>query len=704
MKITIPFFKNFLFSMLFVFSSPGFAQNPSWINFTNGDAIYDVATSGNILWIATSGGLVKYDKVSTQTTFYNKGNSEIPGNAVSAMDVDPNGNLWFIAESGLGSFDGITWTLYDTVNSGLPNPYLRDVAVDQSGMKWIASSLGLISFDGTTWAVYDTSNSNMSSQFAARIFISPTDEKWIATSQGMERFDGTNWILYDYNVAPFAFYNTTDLAFGNNEVFVATHGDFSQGEGLAKFDGSVWTDYNPSNSGLPYSRVECMDFDTSGRLWIGNYDSFGSASAIVSFDGTNWSVDSTGVPGSLNHLLIDANNRFFTGTMEQGFHEYYGGSFAKINTSNSGLNSYGGSEIFIDDQQDIWAINYLGFTHFNRQSWQVFDSTNSSFLNSAVLSIARDHTGTSWIGTNEGLLKYDGTNWSRFDTSNSGLTNQYIKAVNVDADNAVWAGTNAGPFRFDGTTWTDFFPNAGSHTEDIFNSQDGDVWMASPGYGLNRFDRISTWTNYLPAGGGGCHTGVLDKNGNVWYGGNYLFKWDGTLWTMYTTADGLPWNFITALSVDTNNIVWIGTQNGLSKFDGTTFTNFTVQNSALTANYISDIDVDIFNNKWIGTSNGISVYNENGVVMGIKNQGLPKTFDFDFYPNPASDYIVPDFGDISPAQNKLTISDVLGRKCIVIELPQNLVKIDVSFLEPGVYVGALTGANGVPITEKFIVE
>ncbi len=704
MKVKSSFFKRCLFVLLVVISSKGFTQNPIWMNYTNGDVINDIATSGNSLWIATSGGLVKYDKVTDQVTFFNKGNSGIPRNEISAMDVEPNGNLWMITEAGLSSFDGSNWALYDTANSGLPNPYLRDIAVEQNGVKWIASSTGLISFDGTTWSVYDTSNSNISSQFAARVFISPSGEKWIGSSDGMERFDGTNWILYDFNVAPFAFYNTTDLVFRNNEVFVATHGDFGQGEGLAKFDGSVWSVYDPSNSGLPYSRVECMALDTSGDLWIGNFDNFGSTSAIVKFDGTNWSIDSTGLPAYLNHLVIDGGNRFFTGTESAGLHEYDSSGFTKINTSNSGLNSYGGSKIFIDDQQDIWSINYLGFTHFNGQTWQNFDSTNSSFLNSAVTSIARDHTGNNWIGTNEGLVKYDGTNWFRYDTSNSGLTNTYINAVNVDADNSVWAGTNAGPFRFDGTTWTDFFPNAGSHTEDIFNTPDGDVWMASPGYGLNRFDRISTWTNYLPAGGGGCHAGALDKNGNVWYGGNCLFKWDGTLWTMYSTADGLPWNFITALSVDTNNILWIGTQNGLSKFDGTTFTNFAVQNSGLTANYISDIDVDIFNNKWIGTSNGISVYNENGVVMGIKNQSLPKHQDVDFYPNPASDYIVPDFGDIQPVQNKLTISDVLGRTCIVIELPQNLVKIDVSFLEAGVYVGTLRGANGVPITGKFIVE
>lgn len=704
MKTQSHFFKKCLIVLLVTVFSEGLAQNPLWMNFTNGDAIYDLASNGNDLWIATSGGLVNYDKTSGLSTFYNKGNSRIPKNGVSVIEIEANGTVWIITEYGLSSFDGSTWTTYDTTNSGLPNQYLHDVAIEQNGMKWIASSSGLISFDGTNWALFDTSNSAMSSQYTARIFISPSGEKWVATYDGMERFDGTNWILYDYAAAPFAFYNTTDLAFRGNEVFVATHGDFSQGEGLARFDGAVWTQLNPSNSGLPFMRVECMDFDTAGNLWIGNFDSFGNESAIVMFDGSNWSVDSTGLPGYVNHLVIDAGNRFFTGTESAGLHEYDGSGFAKINTSNSGLSIYGGSELSIDDQQDVLAINSQGFTHFNRQSWQNYDTSNSAFLNSNITSIESDQTGSRWIGTNEGLVKFDGTNWIRFDTSNSGLTNTYINAVNVDADNSVWVGTNAGPFKFDGTSWTNYFANAGSHIGEIFNSSDGDVWMTSPGYGLNRFDRMSTWTNYLPQGGGGCNTGALDKNGNVWYGGNNLYKWDGSTWTMYTTADGLPWNFITALAVDTNNVVWIGTQNGLSKFDGTSFNNFFEENSGLTANYVSDMEVDAFNNKWIGTAAGISVYNESGVVMSIDNQVPELHSGFSFYPNPADDFIAPNLRNKIQGKGSLTITDILGKELLVIPKVDNFTKIDVSSLPAGIYLGKLSSEKGEMHSGKFIVR
>ncbi len=693
---------SILVFVLFI-SIPLKATTPNWMNFTNGNVITDIASKGNILWIATSGGLVKYDKLTTQSIFLNKGNSGLPRNEMMALDVDPTGNLWIVTEAGLNEYDGLNWSLYDTSN-GLPNISIHDVAIDQNGMKWIASSFGLITFDGNFWNVYDTSNSNISSQSVMRVFISPTGEKWMTTYAGMERFDGTNWTLYDYNVAPYSFYNATDVEFNGNDVFVATHGDFSQGEGLVKFDGNMWTDYTPLNSGLPYSRVECLDSDNSGNLWMGNFDSFGSANAIVMYDGINWSITSAGLPGIINHLNIDNNNRFFTGTMTTGCYEYDGFVFSKITTSNSGINIYGGNEIFIDDQQDVRATNYLGFTHFDRQVWEVYDTSSSAFLNSNVFSIAQDHSGNTWIGTSEGLIKFDGINWTRYDTSNSGLTDQYINAVNVDADNSVWVGTNSGPFKFDGATWTNYFSNAGSHIQHIFNTADGDVWMTSPGYGLNRFDRNNTWTNYLPAGAGGCHAGALDKNGNVWYGGNNLYKWDGNAWTTYTIANGLPWSFVTALSVDTNNILWVGTQNGLSKFDGSGFTNYFVSNSGLTANYISDIEVDVLNNKWIATSAGISVYNEGGITLGLNHPDFQNHMELSFYPNPAREFIWAGFngGRFQPA--KLIITDALGRQVSELQMPENQVKIDVAALNRGVYFCNLITETGKVIPGKFIVH
>ena len=62
--------------------------------------------------------------------------------------------------------------------------------------------------------------------------------------------------------------------------------------GLAKFDGTNWTVYNTSNSGLPDNAVCCIAIDGSGNKWIGTYDG-----GLAKFDGTNWTVYNTSNSG-----------------------------------------------------------------------------------------------------------------------------------------------------------------------------------------------------------------------------------------------------------------------------------------------------------------------------------------------------------------------------------------------------------------------
>jgi ligand-binding sensor domain-containing protein len=41
------------------------------------------------------------------------------------------------------------------------------------------------------------------------------------------------------------------------------------GGGVSKFDGTTWTTYNSSNSGLAYNSVQAIAIDASGNKWFG---------------------------------------------------------------------------------------------------------------------------------------------------------------------------------------------------------------------------------------------------------------------------------------------------------------------------------------------------------------------------------------------------------------------------------------------------
>ena len=66
---------------------------------------------------------------------------------------------------------------------------------------------------------------------------------------------------------------------------------------------------------------------------------------------------------------------------------------------------------------------------------------------------------------------------------------------------------------------------------------------------------------------------AVDLQGNKWFGTNDgISKYDGTHWTTYTTADGLTSNQINAIVIDAQGNVLVGTANGVSKYDGIKWT------------------------------------------------------------------------------------------------------------------------------------
>lgn len=77
-----------------IFLSAGFAQNPEWLNYTNGDWVSALIEEGNYIWAGTNGGLVKINKTSGETTFYNRANSGLPSNRVYSIAIDGSGNKW----------------------------------------------------------------------------------------------------------------------------------------------------------------------------------------------------------------------------------------------------------------------------------------------------------------------------------------------------------------------------------------------------------------------------------------------------------------------------------------------------------------------------------------------------------------------------------------------------------------------------------
>ena len=93
---------------------------------------------------------------------------------------------------------------------------------------------------------------------------------------------------------------------------------------------------------------------------------------------------------------------------------------------------------------------------------------------------------------------------------------------------------------------------------------------------------------------------------------HYLFQ-------RFNVAHGLSSNYVNGLTQDRTGCIWIATEGGLTRFDGSHMTSYTTSNSRLPGNEINAVLADTLHNRlWIGTKrNGLCL--QDGKLLTVTN-------------------------------------------------------------------------------------
>ncbi len=143
----------------------------------------------------------------------------------------------------------------------------------------------------------------------------------------------------------------------------------------------------------------------------------------------------------------------------------------------------------------------------------------------------------------------------------------------------------------------------------------------------------------IKSGGGNVHCSLQDKKGNLWFGttSNGVYRYDGKSFTNFTTKDGLNSNNILSLLEDKIGNIWFGTDAGVSHYNGKTFTNIPVtfvdgnylnpsdSPNNLQFNFVSSMLEDKSGKLWFGTNAGVYCYDGKAFTQFLDNKNLINT-------------------------------------------------------------------------------
>lgn len=298
--------------------------------------------------------------------------------------------------------------------------------------------------------------------------------------------------------------------------------------------------------------------------------------------------------------------------------------YTHLNIGNSNLptNSVYGS--LIGNSGVVWFATEKGvvkYEVYQDTTWTIYSSSNTPMEADIINCVYYNkNTNIAWIGLyGGGLAKFDGTAWTTWREEESSVPHDNVTGIVYESGRGYWLATDGGVALFDETNWTVFNSSETALLSDNIadiDIKDGNKWIVSTGGSIAKIDSTDNITVYdssdEPILSNGLYCIKADPNtDDVWVGTQQgLLKFDGNSWISYDAGDwGNTESRIATIALDNDGTLWVGTFSGLLSYDGSNWTDHSGYPGGQLASKIEDIYIDNAGNKWCSLfNNGVVVF------------------------------------------------------------------------------------------------
>lgn len=409
--------------------------------------------------------------------------------------------------------------------------------------------------------------------------------------------------------------------------------------GLARFDGNAFQVFDRnSHPALPGNDVRCLLETQDGALWVGT--SVGLArwknGTVTVFTTRN------GLPGNVIRVLAEGADGVLWAWTDLGMARRDGERFVAIPDTDEfprdGIYSQGK---FPEAARFKAKLPDGTLVRGGRDGLELIPAkkpapalirltTGQELPGTRIHAVFADREGALWIGTNAGLVRWEAGKVERFPVTDP-LATESILSLLEDREGDLWVGTETGGLHI---LRDQRFRTLGAReglssdaTTTVVEDGAGTLWIGTQEDGLNALpasaaeagaNSVRTWTVRNGLASDVILSLAAAPNGDVWVGTpdglNRLHA--GTIAT-FTSADGLPDDFIRSLLIDsdgpTAGSLWIGTRRGLAHWTRTgrspnsppsveTYT----QASGLGSDLVGAMARDARGDLWVATLAGLS--------------------------------------------------------------------------------------------------